>query len=431
MSKLQEHVAAFLSNFGVERCFVACSGGVDSMAMLHALYQSGKPVHALHVNYGLRGDDSDADEALVRSFCDQKSIPLSVLKLNLKELLETDKGNLQARAREIRRSFFLEHIGHSTDGIFLAHHLDDQIETFFLALSRGGGLRALACMADKRDYFYRPFLLFKKQEIHSYALENHVPWREDASNSQTYYSRNRWRQLFLPELKNLFPELEEQVLFLVNRFQKELTRIQKDADGLKERFLTEQRLDFNTFDSCDEEVLRELLQTTGFSYGTYKELKKLRTSEKGASVQIEQAHCHKIFKESDHFYFQMEEVVPSLPKLKVDLIENLPISFDKETLYLDPEKISGELRLRVWMHGDRIKPIGLQGSKLISDILTDAKIPAFAKAAQYVVCDDEKILWCVGHSISREALATPDSKKLKVTLTNICPPSKTPKSILK
>ncbi|MCE2713350.1 MAG: tRNA lysidine(34) synthetase TilS [Cryomorphaceae bacterium] len=417
MSDLLSHVQTFLTKYNLRRCFVGCSGGVDSMVLLDIIQKSGLPVKALHVNYNLRREASDADEALIRSYCTQKEIELEVLNLDLQHLLSTEGGNLQQKAREIRRNFFERQIVHPGDGIFLAHHLDDQVETFFLALSRGGGLRSLCCMAEKRERYFRPLLSRAKSELISYATLNSIPWNEDQSNAQLYYSRNRWRTIFLPELKQHFPDLEKNVLVLVEQFQNRLHTIQEEAKRVSSSFLQNDQLDFNFFDSTDSEVLRELLHVNEFSHGTYDELKKIRHSDKGISIQIIHPRYREIFKEDDHFFLAVDKLL-KLPKLNTRRVEVLPETFTKQCIYLDPEKVVGSLNLRFWQQGDRIKPIGMKGSKLISDILSDAKIPSNEKSGQLVVHDDEKILWCVGHSVSREALATLDSKKLEVTLDN-------------
>jgi tRNA(Ile)-lysidine synthase len=120
--------------------------------------------------------------------------------------------------------------------------------------------------------------------------------------------------------------------------------------------------------------------------------------------------------EKEGFYFMEQTELPALPEIQMEIVEELPSTFDKQVLYLDPEKITGELAVRYWKIGDRIKPVGLKGSKLISDVLTDAGIPSHERHNQLVLCDDEKILWCIGYSVSREAVAAHDSVKMKITL---------------
>ena len=125
-----------------------------------------------------------------------------------------------------------------------------------------------------------------------------------------------------------------------------------------------------------------------------------------------------IIREDDYFYFQKEEGFTILPQLHIEEVNELPTVFTKQELFVDPLKIKGEIAVRRWKEGDRMKPIGMKGSKLISDILSDAKIPHHARHLQMVVHDDEKILWCVGLSVSREATSqlTMDNLQLKIQL---------------
>lgn len=412
MNDLNRHVTYFLEQHPVKRCLIACSGGVDSMVLLDLLRKSGKELLVLHVNYGLRGEASDLDETLIADYCRKHQLSFKSKRLDLYEVLKSEGGNLQNKARDIRYGFFKRFLLEG-DGIFMAHHLDDQIETFLMALSRGGGIRALSCMAEKRLPFYRPLLSFSKAELISYAQTNNVVWREDHSNQELSYARNKWRNIFLPELRKAFPEIGTDVQILIKQVQLQLQDIQSKAKILLSDFRVNGIIPFHWLDVEAGEAAKELLRITGFSHGVYDELIKLRNSEKGARIGIDHTDFKLVFREAEYFRF-LSDTIKEIPELHIQSIIQLPEIFDKHTLYLNPDKITGQLRIRTWQNGDRIKPIGLVGSKLISDILTDAKVPTSQKSSQLVVHDAEKILWCIGFAISREALATPSSRKLKV-----------------
>jgi len=414
MSDLLQHVTQFLSTHPVDRCIVTCSGGVDSMVLLDLLRKSGKEILVLHVNYGLRGEASELDEALIQDYCSQHQLTFKSKRIDLYSILRSEGGNLQQKARDIRYAYFETHFQEG-DGIFLAHHLDDQIETFFMALTRGGGIRSLSCMAEQRNHFYRPLLSIEKAALIAYAQKNDVPWREDQSNDSLTYARNKWRNTFLPEIKNVFPEIAVEVQELVKQFQLNLQRVQLKAEALLREFDKNGIIPFEWMDMQDGEVVTELLRLKGFSHGLFDELQKLSKADKGTRIFITHMDYKTIFKESDHFRFSSNEKF-ILPELVMRHVDVLPVSFDKKTIYVDPEKINGKLAIRTWQSGDRIKPIGIDGSKLISDILSDAKVPASDKATQLVVLDDFKILWCVGYAVSREAVATVHSKKIKIDL---------------
>jgi tRNA(Ile)-lysidine synthase len=414
MSELNEHLSSFFAQHSVDRCLVACSGGVDSMVLLDLLVKSGREVTVLHVNYGLRGEASYLDEQVIRTYCEQHQVAFEVLRVDLYSDLKQQGGNLQQKARDIRYAFFADHLKEG-DGVFLAHHLDDQIETFFLGLSRGGGIRALSCMAEHRGTTYRPLLRFSKKELIRYAEEQHLSWREDQSNQELSYARNKWRNVFLPELEKTFPDLRSVIPRLVFLFQERLKIVQHKAAAYQDSFLYNNTLPFTWYEEEEGEVLAELLRMLGFHYSLIEELRKLIHAEKGAYLKLSHSTYQCVYRESDHFFFGKVTTL-QVPELITAYVDVLPAHFDKMTLYLDPNKIAGELKIRPWQPGDRIKPLGLKGSKLISDVLADAKVPAHQKRDQLVLHDDEKILWCIGYTVSRETVATPFSKKVKVTL---------------
>lgn len=387
------------------------------MVLLELLCRSGKKLKVLHVNYGLRGEASEADEALIREVCFEKGIALSVLNVNLYEELKLHGGNLQQKARDRRYAFFEEHTA-SEDGLFMAHHLDDQIETFFLALGRGGGIRSLACMPEKKGIFCRPLLSVTKERLRQYAAENNVRWREDQSNQGLGYSRNKWRNVFLPQIEKSFPVIRTEVPFLVSCFQEKLNEIQIKANEFLESFRESHVIPFDWFKLDGGDVVAELLRTLMFSHGLKNELRKLIRANKGARLALSHESFRMVYREEDHFYFSVD-LNFELPTIGIEPVTSLPDQFDKWTIYLNPEKIKGNLRLRHWQKGDRIKPIGVRGSKLISDILSDAKVPSHQKSDQWVLHDDEKILWCVGHAVSIEAIAARNTKKMKVCLTKL------------
>jgi tRNA(Ile)-lysidine synthase len=385
------------------------------MVLLDLLRKSGKELLVLHVNYGLRGEASDLDEAMIRDYCSQHRLAFESKMINLYALLQSDGGNLQSKARDIRYAYFDAQF-QDGDGVFLAHHLDDQIETFFMALTRGGGLRALSCMAEERNYFFRPLLSIEKEELIAYARFHSVPWREDHSNKELTYARNKWRNTFLPEIKTVFPMIGKEVQELVKHFQINLQKIQLKAGTLLSKFYRNGILPFQWMDQ-EEEVVKELLRLKGLSYGLFDELQKLRNADKGGRIQLNDPDYTIVYREKDHFRFTTQEK-SLLPELLIRRVDVLPSFFDKKAIYLDPEKLKGELRIRIWQYGDRMKPIGVKGSKLISDILSDAKVPASEKSSQLVVHDDTKILWCIGYAISRVALASENSQKIKVDFRN-------------
>jgi tRNA(Ile)-lysidine synthase len=195
------------------------SGGMDSMSLLHALWELRVPVEARHVNYGLRGADSDADEAAVRANCDRLGIPLRVHRADPPPSPAPD--GLQAWARRIRTSFLSTPTSSSTSTSYVtAHHADDQTETVLLHLLRAADPLALAGMRELSadGCHFRPWLQETRAEIQRYASARGVEWREDASNQSQVYLRNRIRHEVVPLLEALRPGAAAHVAQLAQRF---------------------------------------------------------------------------------------------------------------------------------------------------------------------------------------------------------------------
>lgn len=417
MVKIETYIEDFLGNDPFHTFFVACSGGMDSMVLLHVLHKLNKRVSALHINYMLRGDDSEKDQQLVEEFCKKKGIPSHIKRVDLNKYLLETGGNLQETARKVRYAYFENFKVKKDFRIVLGHHADDQVETFFLNLARGGGIMGLASMLPEHRQYLRPLLPFTKKEIVDYAIENKIEWREDVSNSSSKYNRNKLRNILIPEMKTASPDLHESVLILVKAFQETQQQIEMSMSTVVNSILESGELTFNQFDRLNEYEITEILRQLDLSYSYFEELRKLRKAQIGKAIQLDNKKFKKIVAERDLFYFDKCESAP-VPELKLETLASLPDQFDKMTIFLDPDKINGRLHLRHWKEGDRIKPIGLRGSKLISDILSDAKIPNHLKREQLVLTDDEKILWCIGLSVSREAIANQGSEILKVSIEN-------------
>jgi tRNA(Ile)-lysidine synthase len=416
MNKIESHIASFLGDDPSLRYFVASSGGVDSMVLLAILHKLGKRVSAVHVNYLLRGNDSELDQEFVEKYCAERMIPCHVKRVDLKRYLDEVGGNLQEQARKVRYSYFETFKIKRDNFILLGQHSDDQVETFFLNLARGGGIMGLACMLPKHEQYLRPLLPFTKEEILDYANENGIMWREDASNATEKYNRNKLRNVLIPEMESGFPDLKNSVLTLVQAFQDTQTEMEKHVRPTAQLIEKERCLSFNAYDGLSEFEKIELLRQLTLNGSLISELDKLRSADKGKRIELPTEKYKTIIREHDHFYFGDSVPLFQLPQIYTEHVDRLPSTFSKDAVYLDPSKIKGSLQLRPWRIGDRIKPIGLQGSKLISDILTDAKVPHHVRQHQLVLTDDEKIIWCVGFAVGRDAVAGENSEIVCVSL---------------
>ena len=415
MNQLEQSLQNLARKINPEIVFVAVSAGVDSTLLLE-LTASYFKVIALHVNYKLRGEDSDLDQSFLESFCAKKSIPIHVKVHDLKTELQYKSSNLQNRAREIRYDFFKENLSkHQNSVLFLGHHSDDQIETFFINYFRNSGMAGLSGMKEQNGKFFRPFLAFAKNEIVECAKEKMLIWREDQSNAKNDYLRNRFRNEIIPAIEKHIPSFKSSVLNLTQVLQKNQIQLEEEISIFIEFTKVKRNIPIIEFANWGDERWIEMLRQLKLPTGFLTELKKLLHTSKGAKLKFpKNGLIRSVIREKDSFYFEFHEPkTQNKPKLTSSIVSNLPTVFSKQILFLDDDKIKGELTLRKWSRGDRIYPIGINGSKLISDVLTDAKVTHADRNEQWVLCDDSKIISCIGHCVDRRAIATKNTIKIR------------------
>ena len=418
MSKIFQHITSSWSKLSEKTIFLACSGGVDSMTLLSILHNANWKVEVLHVNYQLRGKDSEQDMQLVLDTCKTLSIPCHLKRIDLQAILNSKGGNLQEVARKVRYDFFEEKRSLSQNNyIALGHHKNDQIETFFMHLGRKSGIMGMGCMPSEHHRFIRPLLPFSKEEIIQYAKENGIGWREDNSNKTNKYTRNILRNILLPELQIEIPSLEESILLLIEKFQETQLELERIVSPILQNIYKDEILPFSDYDLLSENEKVELIRQLGHKARLVKELDKLRLTQKGKKINIEKIDSQNAFaeiiREDSYFKFvKATENKCALPSLIITATTHLPLTFLKNEIYVDPSKIEGELHLRKWKAGDRMQPIGMKGSKLISDIIKDAKVPSNEKKEILILEDDEKILWCVNIRCGKETIADDTTKNI-------------------
>ncbi len=420
MHNLEQHIEAHWGHLKSNPAVVACSGGLDSTVLLHVLHKLKFDVRCVHVNYHLRGEDSDKDAAFIEAFCMKRKIPVEIRSESISERLENG-GNLQQLAREIRYNWFSEIKKENPNShVFLAHHQNDQVETFFLNLARKSGVMGLACMPEERDRIVRPLLSFSKDELKKYALSENLTWREDVSNASNKYRRNLLRNEILPFLKKEIPSINESVLLLITHFQQKQQELEEKITPIVEEVKETNSIEIDRINTMDDFELVEFMRQFGQPRQKATELRTICDAQKGKKVDFisdPTQFFQSVVKEDKMVSFiPLNQQKPNF-NLVIEQVNELPVTFSKNEIYLDAQKISGELVLREWKIGDRMHPIGMKGSKLISEIIADARITADAKNNIQVLHDDEDIHWCVGLKIGRKAIATVDSKKkVKVTI---------------
>jgi len=412
-----QYIQRFTKRFPANTYLLAVSGGADSMALLHLFHQAKLPIHVLHVNYHLRGEESNLDQACVENACQLLGIPFHLHSVYLREELEKG-GNLQDVARKVRYAFFKKkQAEHANALVVLAHHQNDQRETFWLQLLRNAGMKGLAGMKEKNDCYLRPFLGFSKELLVDYLIQNKFVWREDRSNSKNDYLRNRLRNEVLPALEVEFPTLSTSVNLLQSIFRENLEEKEKKWNPVFSSFFKTGQLSLESLKTIDETDMLLFFNRFQIPSHQLKGFIHLLEAPTGTKITwISDGEKQALIREKTYLQWVKPGAL-KLPKVCMEAIDKLPETFSKSIIYLDEAKLKGNIHIRFWQTGDRLSPPGMKGSKLVSDILKDAGVPHSERKNIFVLHDDEKLLACPNFAVDRSALATKNTSHiLKVWL---------------
>ncbi len=393
---------------------LAVSGGVDSMVLAELFRRENLLFGIAHCNFGLRGRDSNADEALVREYARVHSIPFHYKFCPVKE------GNIQLKARELRYAFFektMQEEGYQT--LVTAHHADDELETFFINLMRGTGIKGLSGIPSGEKIF-RPLKKIFKDELVDYARANRLTWREDVSNFSGKYLRNRIRKHLIPLLDNIRPGSKESILKSIALLKLSADFQQKKLDELLQKYIikTPDKETLILKPELEDFEIKLLifhwLSKKGFT--DFDALFKLTEAQTGREVL---APGFRLIKQADKFILYQQKIEPengkeykiektttSLSKpvrIKLEKVPAGKVDFKnlskagKNTIYLDFHKLSFPLYLRKMRKGDRFYPFGMQGSKKLSDFFKDEHIPRPERESVWLLTDtQDSIVWVVG-----------------------------------
>lgn len=410
-----------------EPLWVAVSGGVDSMVLLHALRALGYPCHVAHVDHGLRGADSDADLAFVRDHCREHDIPFHAHKVDVKGEAEASSRSVQMVARELRYAWFRKLVAAGPAKLCLAHHADDAVESMFMGLMQGMGTKGWRSIPYRSGPFIRPMRDVDRAGVLAYAEAHGVTWREDASNTNTAYMRNRVRHELLPLLSQWRPGVQRNLrrnLDLLAEMQgfaerTALAALDTHATGADGSM----RIPFEVInrDGIPKFVLDKALRGKGFHPDRIAQILRAIDRQHTGSLFVNGEHQVLV----DRSELVIGKVAGVLPSWTIEAVgegsADLPMIMEASTssmidptagptvAWIDRDKIQFPLTLRPWKDGDRLRPVGVDGSKLVSDILIDAKVPRDRKQHTYVLADAERIIWLCGLRLSADVRASASS----------------------
>ncbi|MFN3998271.1 tRNA lysidine(34) synthetase TilS [Algoriphagus sp.] len=412
---------------------LACSGGMDSMCLGNLLIRLGITFQVVHINFQLRGLESEGDQEFIQSWAKELEIPIHIKRADTKDFAQQKGISIQMAAREIRYAFFEEiRSQHQLDGIILAHHEDDQLETIFLNLLRGTGIEGVYGMADRKGWLIRPLLPFSRAEIHEYMRTNQLTWREDSSNEKSDYKRNNLRINGLPAIYGLEPDARKNLITSFQRLKDTGRAFTGLFENWKKTNIREdsgyQFLPFSAIQSQPgaSTLLYFWLRPYGFNSDQAQSIAeglvkpKIGATFKSANYLIhfdrEELVLSKITEEfSPIVISEEEEQKLILPEGEYQLtIRDFNKELDKNPLHaqLDASRLKFPLEIRTWQEGDKFIPLGMNTSKKISDFLIDIKIPLAKKQDIKVLVSGKEIAWVVGLRIADWAKCTPATQRI-------------------
>jgi len=422
---------------------LAVSGGLDSAVMTELFHLSHFKFGIAHCNFNLRGKESDKDEQFVRELAAQNHVQVFVKSFPTSEYAASHGISIQMAARELRYDWFEKlRVQEKYSFIATAHHLDDQIETFFINLLRGTGISGLHGIPPKQGIIVRPLLFTFRRQLEKFVSERGLPFREDSSNNSVKYIRNRIRHQILPLLKEINPEYDQATTETINRIR-EFEQIGFQVIDERRNQIIKRERDRHIIEIARLRALTpigtfawELLSPFGFNQSVIDDILACQDHVAGKTFF---SPNHRLIKDRKHLIIMplekekksrvyrisnfkvKKKIIQPLPLLfrKLPYTKTVEIPISKNCASLDCKKLEFPLTLRKWEAGDAFYPFGMNKKKKLSHFFIDEKFPLSDKENTWLLCSGRQIIWIVGHRIDHRFRITSQTKAiLQVTLAD-------------
>lgn len=412
--KLKKHINDNFSFLTEKKLLIAISGGIDSVVLTHLLHKLNYNITLAHCNFKLRETESDLDEEFVKKLGNKLTIKTFTTFFNTKEYAQKNKVSIQIAARELRYNWFTALVNqYNFDYILTAHHADDNIETFLINLIRGTGLKGLTGIPKHNKNIIRPLLIFSREQINEYAKNNNIKWREDVSNQETKYIRNKLRNEVVPKLKEINPNL-------LNNFIKTTEHLKQD-EQLIDNHISSVSKNIISYDEhitkFDIKKIKRLANPKAYLYKLLKEYNfsewnnvyNLLTAQSGKFVTTK---THRLLKNRD--FLLLSHISSSVGNENTVFLINenqsidFPIKIDiefttlrkidsKNAILVDKNLVNFPMILRKKKDGDVFFPKGMNGRKKISKYFKDEKKSLIEKENTWLLCtNNNEVIWIVG-----------------------------------
>ena len=408
---------------------VAVSGGMDSMALLYILQKLFQKIVVFHCNFQLR-ETATKDERFVKEYCKVHSLTCKTRRFETKTLKKTSPLSSQELARNLRYDWFQEEMKHSNiQYLFIAHHQDDSVETFFLNLLRKTGTRGLKGIPLQNNNVIRPLYDISKKKIEQFVAKEGIPYRTDETNMSLIYKRNYLRNKILPLLESEFPGIKKNVSDTIEIIRESNKIIEDRRKMFREKillpFFSSKKLSLLKLTEEEHFFLKEWLSENGISYDITKKIISIDSHEtkkffgkgktfflKSKTLSFSEKTDKKTIEKQINTIDKKGEISLGFLNIQWKKLSYPPI-FKEKTATFEVNSLQFPLTVRKWKNGDTFTPFGMKGRKKVSDYLTGLKIPLQEKEKTFVLSDKKgTILWVVPFMINEKMKVNDLSKEL-------------------
>ena len=432
---------------------IAVSGGLDSIVLSSLMHQMGASCTIAHVNFQLRGAESNRDEHFVKTFAEQLKMPILIKRFDTLAYADQYKMGIQQAAREIRYAWFeslVKELSLSTKNkvvLLTAHHADDQVETVLMQFFRGTGLHGLTGIPAIRSHqqnqlstdhidLIRPMLPFSKSSIKDFANLNGLQFVEDSSNEKNDYTRNLIRNQLIPQMEAVYPNVSKQILDTVTRLQEAEAIVDSTVNAFWKKNIRFPKgiptIDLSKWNNLhgNATFIWGLVQAYGFKATQIVEIQKVAAANKGAYIasathrfikwdnqlQIVPIQENKVYETISQDQVMLDTELGKFQFEWIDKMEGLKVDTSAHIAYLDANHLSWPLLNRSWVATDYFYPLGMRKKKKLNHFLGNLKLSPAIKAQTTLICSGDKIVWIVGQRIDDRFKITPNTQKvLKIT----------------
>ncbi len=421
-----------------QKILLATSGGIDSAVMCDLFSKAKLNFAIAHCNFGLRSEESDADEVFVKKLSIKYKVSFFTTTFETSSYAENNGISIQMAARNLRYTWFEEiRQKNEFDYIATAHHQNDSIETLLLNLAKGTGITGLHGILPKRGRLIRPLLFAKKDQIFEYVVDNQLVWREDSSNESVKYQRNYIRQELVPKFIELNPNFEETIQRTIEKVKAMDELFQYNYQKFKaENLIFKDEVIFLPFGSLLKNSLLKIYFIEIFADFNFNYDQSIQIIESviGQAGKTFISPTHVLVKDREAFVITSKNILEEFGTKEIELeqLDNQIITFDdlklkstiaeyspttnlktnKKTATLDFETLKSPLKIRKWKEGDWFCPLGMNKKKNVSDLLNSEKVPLNIKKNVKVLTSNGSIIWVVGYRIDNRFKITDKTKKM-------------------